>query len=336
MKNILIIHTGGTFGMMPMHPSRTLAPADIHDQISRYVPEVEEIANIRITIPFNLDSSNMTPGHWKMLAMLIDQHQSEYDGFVVIHGTDTMAYTASALSFMLMGFQKPVILTGAQRPLSEIRTDARNNLINSVEIATKGKPMVAVFFGYYLFRGNRCTKTSVSRYDAFVSPNFPPLAEVGIDIHFNKVENPPFHEYELFTEFSRKIQVVHLFPGMSTEQLEYLLSYPDSKAIILRTYGAGNIPVYGESFIPVIRKAIGSGKIIAVSSQASHGMVMLDLYDCGKQLLEAGALSCRDLTIEAAITKLMYLLGKYGDETMIRELFNKNLAGEVTEESELS
>lgn len=330
MKKILIIHTGGTFGMMPMEPSNTLAPGDIHEQIVTYVPEISQIAKIDITIPYNIDSSNITPFHWKKLVDILIKNQNKYDGFVIIHGTDTMAYTASALSFMLKGFNKPVILTGAQRPLAEIRTDARTNLVNSIEIATQDIQEIAVFFGYYLFRGNRCTKVSVSRYDAFDSPNFPPLAEVGIDIKFNKVDPVPSSSMEIFTDFSNKIQIVHLFPGLDSDYLEYVCSHPESRAILIRAYGAGNVPILDNSIIPAIRKAINAGKIVAVGTQAIHGKVTLDLYDCGEKILEEGAISCYDMTLEASITKMMYLLGKYNDNEVVKQKFTENLVGELS------
>ncbi len=186
MKKIMLIHTGGTFGMVPMKPSNTLAPSLIQDQILTHVPEIQKIADIDFDVVFNLDSSNIQIHHWQKLAQYIYERYSDYDGFVIIHGTDAMIYTASALSYMLRGIGKPVVLTGSQRPLAQIRSDARSNLINSMELATYPIPEVSIFFDTHLFRGNRTIKISSTQYDAFASPNYPSLAEVGLDIKLSK------------------------------------------------------------------------------------------------------------------------------------------------------
>lgn len=332
MKRILIIHTGGTFGMMPMKPSQTLAPSDIQDQILKYVPEINQIARIETIIPFNIDSSNITIEHWQKLAEIVDREQDNYDGFVVVHGTDTMAYSASALSFMIRNVKRPVIFTGAQRPLAEIRTDARTNLVNSVELATMDIREVAVFFGYRLFRGNRVTKVSVSRYDAFESPNFPALAEVGIDIKINKNIQQSERKYKKFTEFSRRVGVLTLFPGISNQTIQYILNNPDVDAIVIQAFGAGNVPIQNSNLVPSVERAVKDGKIIAVGTQATHGKVSLDMYDCGKKIMDVGAIPCLDMTLEASVTKLMYLLGKHSGRAKVIERFTRNIAGELSKE----
>nr|NIV15464.1 asparaginase [Fodinibius sp.] len=211
MKKILIIHTGGTFGMMPMKPRQTLAPNQVEERVTAHVPELEKIASIDFNMIFNLDSSNIQPRHWQELAVLINQNIEAYDGFVIIHGTDSMAYTAAALSFMLNNLPKPVILTGSQRPLAEIRTDARINLINAVELATRPIPEVGIFFGTELFRGNRAVKVSSTDFHAFESPNFPSLAEVGLDVEIFTHRFPPTEAFQLKPDMSDKVLAVRFF-----------------------------------------------------------------------------------------------------------------------------
>ena len=186
MKCVLIIHTGGTFGMTPMEPEQTLKPGNIEEQIDVYIPRIREKVDISIKIPFNLDSSNIGPVEWRILYTLISEEVENYDGVVIIHGTDTLVYTAAALSFFLLDLKKPVILTGSQRPLSALRTDARGNLINSVELATYDIPEVLICFGDRLFRGNRTKKMSIESFQSFESPNFPPLANIGLNVNINK------------------------------------------------------------------------------------------------------------------------------------------------------
>ena len=186
MKKILILHTGGTFGMMPMEPDQILAPGNLQHELLKRVPEIAQIAEIRVIIPFNEDSSNLAIKEWDILAKTIDANMNEYDGFVIIHGTDTMVYTAAALSFSLINLKKPVILTGAQRPLSKLRSDARLNLIDAIEVATYKIGEVLIVFGQHILRGNRCRKTSITSYDAFYSPNYPLIGKIGLNVEPNK------------------------------------------------------------------------------------------------------------------------------------------------------
>jgi L-asparaginase len=334
VKRILIIHTGGTFGMVPMEPSQTLAPGDVQHRLLARVPEIGEIAEIETAVAFNLDSSNMTLGHWKRLAAMIAGRRQDLDGFVVIHGTDTMAYTASALSFMLLGLDRPVILTGSQRPLVRIRSDARGNLVNAVEIATTDLAEVAVFFGTRLYRGNRTTKVSAERYDAFASPNAPPLAEVGVDIRFwpgarragGAGGAGPFAP---FLELDSSVAVLVVFPGMPAALCEQALG-SGARAFVIQGYGPGNVPIAEESLLPFIEQAVGSGRLVAINTQCTEGRVDLGLYECGRKAAERGAISCGDMTLEASIVKLMYLLGRRLSPAEAARLFVTDLAGELS------
>ncbi|MCK5075693.1 MAG: asparaginase [Calditrichia bacterium] len=333
MKTILILHTGGTFGMTPMKPSTTLAPGDIQNQILKHVPELKEMAKIETVIPFNIDSSNITLNDWKILAEILLQNKDNYDGFVVIHGTDTIAYTASALSFMLLNFSKPIILTGAQSPLAQIRNDARNNLINAVEIASSGIREIGIFFGVNLYRGNRCSKISTSSYNAFSSPNFPPLAEVGMDLNFYPSLFRGRKKFKPFFEFFPSVMTLKIIPGLSHSYLKSILE-SRVKGIIIEGYGAGNVPIGEESILPFIEEAVKRKKVVAINTQCHHGRVYLERYQCGKKALNLGVVSCRDMTIEASVTKLMFLLGKYKSPRKVNHYFSRDIAGELTTKSE--
>jgi L-asparaginase len=330
MKRILLIHTGGTFGMIPIEPSRTLAPGDVRDQISRYLPDVHSIARVDFEVAFNIDSANIQISHWQILARLIRDKYEEYDGFVIIHGTDAMVYTASALSFMLRGLSKPVIMTGSQRPLSNIRSDARSNLINSLELATYKIPEVAIFFGTNLYRGNRTVKISSTRYEAFASPNFPVLAEVGLDVKLSDQILKPSKKLQYSEKFQENVFSFRFHPGMPSNCLEAIL-HSGIQVVVVEALGVGNLPIVENSFVPWIAKMNEIGKIVAVNSQSPYGRVNLNLYESGKQVLEAGGISCEDMTTAASIVKLMILLGKYpGQPEMIKKEFLTPYAGELT------
>lgn len=309
------------------------APSAFVQRILEFVPEIKQIAEIESSIVSNIDSSNIGIEHWLKIADTIVENYDEFDGFVITHGTDTLTYTASALSFILDGLSKPVILTGSQRPLSEIRTDARNNLINAVELATYPIPEVCIFFNNKLFRGNRTKKIDVWGFDAFDSPNYPLLAKVGVGIevyeeNFLKRENK---ELRVSKKFSDKVFCVKIFPSIKVEYLMNLLN-TDAQGFLLEAFGSGNIPNIEErSLIPFIKNAVEMNKIVAISTQAFYGSVDLTLYECGKDALDAGALSCKDMTTETAIVKLMFLLGKYdGDISKVIDEFHIPLAGEIS------
>jgi L-asparaginase len=333
MKKIRILHTGGTFGMISVGRTKTLKPGNLKNEINRYLPHIQKIAEIDITIPFNLDSVNINPQKWSLLYQIIEDCRDRYDGFVIIHGTDTMIFTAAALSFLLGTLGKPVILTGAQRPLAELRSDAGNNLINAIELATLPIPEVGICFGNKLFRGTRTKKVSIEDYNCFESPNFPPLATIGAKLHLNTqffLKKPcPIRLKPLYEE---KIICLKVIPGVDPYLYQPLLA-SDIKAIILEGFGAGNLPDQDQRWISFIKKAIEDGIRIYIGSQAIHGSIDLNLYLGGKMSREAGAVSILDMTIETAMVKLMLLMGNYHRPQDIDRYFATSLAGELTGEA---
>jgi L-asparaginase len=330
MKKILIIHTGGTFGMSPADPSKTLRPGNLESEIEKHLPALGSIAVIEIQIPFNLDSSNIGPEQWIVMYKIIAGQAEKFDGFVLIHGTDTLVYTAAALSFMLTGFGKPVIITGSQRPLSAIRSDARSNLVNAVELATMQIPEVAICFDNKLYRGNRTKKISIESYRGFESPNYPLLASIGLRIHLHP-ENflHAVIPHQLKPKIDPDISVIHLFPGIRTEAYHELLDQP-IRSVIIAGFGAGNFPVYGKKWPDFISACIKTGKIVCIASQSPHGRVDPELYETGRQALDAGAVGMRDMTLESAIVKLMILQGNFKARGKIIGILQESLAGEMT------
>lgn len=334
---ILIIYTGGTIGMAKDFATGQLKPIDFR-QIRDEVPEIRKF-NYKIdVVSFDpiMDSSNMQPEHWQGIAGIVGKHYSAYDGFVVLHGSDTLAYTASALSFMLENLSKPVVITGSQLPVGEVRTDAKENLITSIEIAATqidGKPAVpevCVYFDYMLFRGNRVSKVNASKFEAFQSPNFPPLAEAGVHLKFNRhlTLKPSKKAFRVNTLLDTAVAVVKIFPGMQQPWLSAVLR-SGMKAVVLETYGSGNVPV-NEWFMEEIKKAIASGVLILNVSQCHGGSVEQGVYTTSAPLQKAGVIGGFDLTTEAALTKLMYLLGNKRKASEIKKLIISNLRGELT------
>lgn len=338
--HILIVYTGGTIGMIENPETHTLQPFDFAHLIDN-VPKVKmldyKIENIQFNPP--LDSSDMNPQYWMEIARVIERNFDKFDGFVVLHGTDTMAYTASALSFMLENLHKPVIITGSQLPIGEVRTDGEENLITALQIAAStdmnSSPMVqevAILFENYLWRGNRSTKMSADNFNAFKSNNYPSLAKIGLGIHFSEealmrpaVRRPLKVRYAMDTN----VMFIDLHPGMTEKILRHQLNTPDIKGIVLRTYGAGNAPTY-PWFTAAIKEAVGRGIVIVNVTQCVNGGVHTKRYLSGDRLAAAGAISGHDMTSEAAITKMMYLFGLGLEPDDVRKYFECSLCGEVT------
>lgn len=336
---ILIIYTGGTIGMIENPDTHTLQPFDFSHLIDN-VPKIKKL-NYRIdNISFDhpIDSSDMNPEYWTLIAQAIERNYRHYDGFVVLHGTDTMAYTASALSFMLENLTKPVIITGSQLPIGEVRTDGEENLITALQIAAAntapGVPMVqevAILFENYLWRGNRATKMSADNFNAFKSNNYPPLAKIGLGIHFNTeslyrlIEHRPLRAHHYM---DTSVMVIDLFPGLTERTLCHQLATPGIKGIILKTYGAGNAPT-APWFTQAIKKAVEAGIVIVNVTQCVNGGV-LRRYLAGDTLNACGVVSGHDITTEAAVAKMMYLFGLGLNPEEVRDHFDHSICGEVT------
>jgi len=331
MKKILLIQTGGTIAMSAKGEGVELDPEAWSGTLVDRVPELQELAEIETYPLFFEDSSDLNASHWENLAHCIDSNYETYDGFVILHGTDTMAYTASALSFALINLAKPVILTGSQVPLSSIRSDAHRNLINSIEMATTDLQEVAICFNDHVYRGNRSTKLSIGDFDAFGSPNFPTLAEIGLTIEMNIEAKMLLPAFDVLPKFDNSLVVLTVFPSLNTEFL-MRLDLTKLKAIIVRSFGSGNFPMKGEfNLLPFIEKCSENNVIVIFISQADYDAVNLSKYPAGRKALSAGAISGADMTLEAALTKMMWLLGNYEDQEIIKKLYQNNLAGELTE-----
>jgi L-asparaginase len=337
MSQILIIYTGGTIGMMSDPKTKVLRPINF-EQIMENVPELEKL-NCRIMVhSFEqiIDSSNMNPEIWSELAHLIKSNYDKVDGFVILHGSDTMAFTASALSFMLENLAKPVIFTGSQLPISAIRTDAKENLMTAIEIAKAKKhdrsrvPEVCIYFDYKLFRGNRAFKYNSSKFEAFRSPNYPILAESGVHLKFsiNDIREPIDAPFTVHRDLVSDVAVLKLYPGISQKVVETILN-ADVRGIVMETFGAGNTTT-DKWFTDLLKNAINSGKVILDISQCKVGTVELGRYETSKELKDMGVANGYDMTYEAAITKMMYLLGQYREPLMIKELLETDLRGELT------
>ena len=327
-KKILLIHSGGTIGMTRDNQNGVLRPDRFYASLLKVIPEISTIAELEVEIPFVLDSAELNIPHWQKLAALIKKRAPGIDGVVITHGTDTLAYTASALSFMLQNIPIPVILTGAQRPLEELRSDARNNLINAVELATAEIPEVAIFFDYKLMRGNRTSKSHVNFFDAFISPNYPLLAKVGINIEIYRANLlTPGGHFQLHERVDNSLAVFKFFPDCNSE---YFQPGPAIRAVLLIAFGAGTIPLQSGNLPSRIEQWLKAGKVVVLASEARGGRIEPRLYESGQRLLEMGVISAGDMTFEAAVTKLMFLLGLYDQPGLIMMNFQKSLAGEMT------
>lgn len=332
-KKICVIYTGGTIGMIPTENGFAPSSGQFHKEISMIrdmsSPDMPDWDLIEYD-PL-LDSSNVAYEQWNMMAHTIEENYDKYDGFVVLHGTDTMAYSASALSFMLEGLKKPVVFTGSQIPLCELRSDGKDNLITSMLIAASGRVNeVSLYFSNKLLRGNRASKMSADDLIAFDSPNFPNLASVGIDIEYRPKHFLHYDEPEAFriVEMKKfKIGVIKIFPGIQFELFEPMVEQ-NLDGLILETFGTGNIP--SNSSVPeIISKAVKKGTVVVVLTQCPQGTVRLGAYEAGAALLKNGAVSGFDMTTEAAVTKLTYLLSKGLSSEEAAELMSKDIRGEL-------
>ena len=338
-KSVLLIFTGGTISMSEDPVTGALRPVNF-ETIQNSVPELYKMG-IRIQgIPLLplVDSSDISPDTWERIALTIQDNYSQFDGFVVLHGTDTMSYSGSALSFMLDGLTKPVIFTGSQLPIGMLRTDAKENLITAVEIASakvNGRalvPEVCIFFEDTLFRANRTTKQNAEHFSAFRSFNYPSLAQAGVHIkYFNNYIRVPKQNAKLRvrTKTDQNIVILKIFPGINEQTVQGILTIPGIKAVILETFGAGNAP-RGEWFYQALKAATDKGIIIVNKTQCSSGSVEMGLYETSLNLLNAGVISGYDSTTEALVAKLMYLLGENQDIEKVKELMDMNLCGEIT------
>jgi len=338
-SSVMLIYTGGTLGMVFNEDAQTLVPFDFEEILSK-IPEINKF-NFNLTVTsFNklIDSANVHPSHWIAMASLIEEHYENFDGFVIIHGTDTMAYSASALSYLLEDLNKPVIFTGAQLPIGAVRTDARENLITALEIAAArrdGKPVipeVCIFFSNKLLRGNRAKKVESAQFRAFESKNYPALATCGIkiDYDFNVIKPyQPYSKLKVYKKMDSHVTIIKLFPGISKETVEAIINIEGLKGVVLETYGSGNAET-SAWFIDTLQKAIASGIMIYNVSQCNGGTVTQGRYETSRHLQEIGVLSGGDLTTEAAITKLMFLLANQESATDAKRYLVRAIRGEMS------
>lgn len=338
--NILLLYTGGTIGMVKDFETGALRVFNF-DKLLQNIPELKQLdCNIE-TISFDdpIDSSNITPKQWGDIATVVEGNYDKFDGFVILHGSDTMSYSASALSFMLQNLEKPVVFTGSQLPIGDLRTDAKENLITAVQIASlqeNNKPVVqevCLYFEYKLYRGNRTTKISAEHFNAFTSPNYAPLAESGVYLRVSKellFNSGDKSSFKVVKKFDSNVIILKIFPGLNEQVVSSILNIKGLKGVVLETYGAGNAPST-TSFVNILKQAIAKGIYIVNVTQCAGGAVSMGKYETSTSLKEIGVISGKDITTEAAITKLMYLLGQNTSSKKFKDCFEKPLFGEMTD-----
>ena len=337
--DILLIYTGGTIGMVKDFETGALKAFNF-DELLHNIPELKLLEHKIDTISFEkpIDSSNMKPDFWLQIAEIIEEKYEDYDGFVVLHGSDTMSYSASALSFMFENLSKPIIFTGSQLPIGDLRTDAKENLITSIQIAglqRHGRPVigeVGLYFEYKLYRGNRTTKVNAEHFQAFASLNYPALVESGVHLAVNDSalwQSNRRRKMKLHKGLNDQVVILKIFPGINRDLLEHILSKEDLKGVVLETYGSGNAPTE-EWFVNLLKETVSRGIIVVNVSQCIGGSVNMGQYETSTQLKKIGIISGKDITTEAAISKMMYLLAQDLSPKVFKTIFETSLRGEMS------